>query len=150
MKRSIMNLTKKMLSLIMLSAIAILGSCSDDDDNKAVVSEQVKEFIAQHYTDAVIKNAEYDKGYLEVEIYHDARIKDVYFSSTDEWVATSWDVSAAELPAAVTAAVKESFPDYRIDDADYVDTPDGVYYSIELEKGERDVYIKVAPDGTIK
>ena len=118
-----MNLTKKMLSLIMLSAIAILGSCSDDDDNKAVVSEQVKEFIAQHYTDAVIKNAEYDKGYLEVEIYHDARIKDVLFNSGDEWVATSWDVSMMELPAAVPAAVKDAYPDYRIDDADYVVTP---------------------------
>ena len=60
------------------------------------------------------------------------------------------NVAINTLPQAVTTAIAAEYPDYRIDDAEYTDTPDGAYYSIELEKGERDVYIKVAPDGTIK
>ena len=149
MKRSIMNLTKKMLSLIMLSAIAILGSCSDDDDNKAVVSEQVKEFIAQHYTGAVIKNAEYDKGYLEVEIYHDARIKDVYFTTADKWVATKWDISIADLPQKVITELTRNFPEYRIDDADFVVTPEREAYYVEIERGNYEKAIYLTADGTI-
>jgi hypothetical protein len=36
-----------------------------------------------------------------------------------------------------------------MDDADYVQTPAGDYYLIELEKGEQDVYVKVQADGTV-
>ena len=137
---------KKILSALMLIGIIALGACSDDNDSRPVVDESVKSFILSKYPGAVIKDADYERGYLEVEIFHDARIKDVYFSSTDEWVATSWDVSAAELPAAVTAAVKESFPDYRIDDADYVVTPAREAYRIDVERGniEKVVYLNAA------
>ena len=100
--------------------------------------------------DAVILESEYNYGYLEVDIYHDSLNKELYFNSNDVWVKTTWDVAINALPSAVTSAIATEYPDYRIDDADYVDTPDGVYYSIEIEKGERDVYIKIAPDGTIK
>ena len=137
---------KKLLSALMLISVIALGACSDDNDSRPVVDENVKNFILSKYPGAVIKDADYERGYLEVEIFHDARIKDVYFSSTDEWVATSWDVSAAELPAAVTAAVKENFPDYRIDDADYVVTPLREAYRIDVERGniEKVVYVNAA------
>ena len=137
---------KKILSALMLIGIIALGACSDDNDSRPVVDESVKSFILSKYPGAVIKDADYERGYLEVEIFHDARIKDVYFSSTDEWMATSWDVSAAEIPTAVTAAVKESFPDYRIDDADYVVTPEREAYRIDVERGniEKVIYLNAA------
>lgn len=141
---------KKILSVMFLLAVVTLSACSDDDnDNKAVVSDEVKTYILNNYPDAVIRNAEYEKGYLDVEIYHDARIKDVYFNSNKQWVATEWDIAITELPAAVTEAVKKNYPDYRIDDADYVITPEKELYYIEMERGNFEVAIYVTADGII-
>ena len=141
---------KKILSIMMLLTLAIAGIGCDDDDNNVTLNDNVRTYINTHYPDAVILESVYNYGYLEVDIYHDSLNKELYFNSNDAWVKTTWDVAINALPSAVTSAIATEYPDYRIDDADYVDTPDGVYYSIELEKGERDVYIKVAPDGTIK
>jgi hypothetical protein len=141
---------KKILSIMMLLTLAIAGTSCDDDDSNVTINDNVRTYINTHYSGAVIMEAEYNYGYLEVDIYHDSLSKDVYFDNNDAWVKTTWDVAINALPQTVTAAIATEYPDYRIDDADYVDTPDGAYYSIELEKGERDVYIKVTPDGTIK
>jgi hypothetical protein len=141
---------KKILSIMMLLALAVVGTSCDDDDNNVVLNDNVRTYINTHYPDAVILESEYNYGYLEVDIYHDSLNKELYFNSNDAWVKTTWDVAINALPPTVTAAITTAYPDYRIDDADYVDTPEGVYYSIELEKGESDLYIKIAPDGTIK
>lgn len=141
---------KKILSIMMLLTLAIAGIGCDDDDNNVTINNNVRTYINTHYSGAVILEAEYNYGYLEVDIYHDSLSKDVYFDNKDAWVKTTWDVAVNTLPQAVTATIATEYPDYRIDDAEYVETPDGEYYSIELEKGERDVYIKVASDGTVK
>lgn len=140
---------KKVLSIMLFLAVAALSSCSDDNDNKAVVSDTVKTYILNNYPDAVIRDAERERGYLDVEIYHDSRIKDVYFNNSDKWVATEWDIAIADLPQAVTEAVRDNYPNYRIDDADYVMTPEKELYYIELERGNFEVAIYVTADGVI-
>ena len=42
-----------------------------------------------------------------------------------------------------------TFPEYRTDDADFVETPDGNYYLIELERGNEDRYVRIAEDGSL-
>ncbi len=140
---------KKILSIMMLFTLAFAGTSCDDDDNNVAINDNVRTYINTHYPGAVILEAEYNYGYLEVDIYHDTLNKDVYFDNDDAWVKTTWDVAIITLPEAVTAAITTAYPDYRIDDAEYVETPDGTYYSIELEQGERDIYIKITSDGTI-
>lgn len=140
---------KKILSLLMLLPLALVGtSCDNDDDNNVAINDNVRTYINTHYPDAVILDAEDQYGLLEVDIYHDSREKEVYFDD-DAWVMTMWDVAINTLPETVTAAIAAAYPDYRADDAEYVETPEGTYYSIDLELGERDILVMVAPDGTI-
>ena len=54
-----------------------------------------------------------------------------------------------DVPQVVKDAAQAAYPGFRMDDADYVQTPTGDYYLIELEKGEQDVYVKVQADGTV-
>lgn len=140
---------KKIISALLLLGIISLGACSDDNDNTPVISDSIKEFILQNYPDATIRDADYDRGYIEVEIYHDARLKDVYFTTSDAWVATKWDVSIADLPTVVTTTLAEDYPDYRIDDADKVTTPDRTLYYIELERGNFEKGIYITPEGEV-
>ena len=141
---------KKILSMMMLLALTVGATSCDDDDNGVAINDKVRNYISVHYPDARILEAEYKYNLLEVEIYDATTKKDVYFDKSDAWVMTTWDIAVASLPEAVRAAASAAYPDYRIDDAEYVETPEGVHYSIELEKGGKDVYIKITPDGTIK
>ena len=40
-------------------------------------------------------------------------------------------------------------PGYVIDDADFIETPDGSYFLVEMEQGEREIYVKVTAEGEI-
>lgn len=114
------------------------------------LSDAVKSFIADRYPAARIVEWDMERGYLEVDIIHDRRAKDVVFNAdTYEWVSTSWDVPLSALPQAVKDALSAAYPDYRLDDADFVETPAGNYYNVELERGDRDLYVRVAEDGTL-
>lgn len=141
---------KKILSLLMLFTLAFAGISCDDDDNSVAINEKIRSYINVYYPGAKILEAEYKYNFLEVDIYHDSLKKEVYFDHHDIWVLTTWDIAIAALPDSVTSAIATAYPDYRIDDAEYADTPEGVYYSIDLERGEEEIHIYVAPDGTIR
>lgn len=116
----------------------------------AVVDEAIRKFIAEKYPNAVVRDAEYDDGLLEVEIRHDGKEKEVYFNGAKAWVRTEWDIRRSELPAAVIAAIAASqYAAYAIEDITYVETPDGACYRIELEQGDREVKIRMDASGRI-
>lgn len=135
------------------AVIKVVLDVEDDYDYEdylpADVQAVLKSFISQKYPGAVIMDTEYDDGEIEVEIVHEWRGKDVYFSKDNVWLRTEWDVRKSELPAAVMNQLNVSYPSWKIDDAEYVETPSGAWFAIELEKGEAEVDVKIAEDGTV-
>jgi hypothetical protein len=126
------------------------GGSAPGPGNGGMVSTAVSEFIAQKYPGAQITEYDYDDGLLEVEIWHENREKDVYFNGRNEWVYTKWDIRHSELPAAVTAAIASSqWATFAIDDLEYIQTPGGEYYLVELERGDREVELRITVDGVI-
>lgn len=140
---------KKLLPVIILSLFAFVA-CDDDDDRRVPLNNAITEFISSRYEGAKIRSSEYDdNGLLEVEIYHNGKIKNVYFNSKSNWVHTSWDVRRADIPQPVMDAVAEAYPDYRIDEVDFVERETISYYAVELERGEISIMAYVLPDGTL-
>ncbi len=112
--------------------------------------DKVKSFIESRYEGARIVETDMETGWLEVDIVHEGKAKEVRFdNSSYEWISTSWDVMPGQLPQAVSDAISANFPEYRTDDADFVETPDGNYYLIELERGNEDRYVRIAEDGSL-
>ena len=109
----------------------------------------IEKFIEENYPGARIIEKDYDDGYIEVEIFHDGREKNIYFNGGEEWVWSEWDVRLQELPQAVSDAVSAQYPDYRIDDCEYMESPQGEWYRIEIERGDREIELRISPDGTI-
>lgn len=110
----------------------------------------VRNYIAEHYPNARIIEMDTEMGRIEVDIIHDYRNKDVTFDTQGNWLSTSWDVRINELPQAVSQAAQAAYPDYFIDDADFVETPDGNYYLIEMENRTGfDVYLQVTEQGQV-
>ena len=114
-----------------------------------ILTDKIKEFITQKYAGARIIESDMEKGMTEVEIFHEGREKDVYFNGAQDWVRTEWGVRVNELPAAVLDVIRKTYADYRIDDADYVETRTESYYLVELERGENEVDLRILPNGTI-
>lgn len=123
----------------------------DDDDVHTPpmtppVSSVVTAFIKEKYPNARIIETEVERGITEVDIIHDNIGKEVKFGSTNVWISTSWEIRT--LPAPVTNAIQEKYGTYRVDDADFFETPAGNYYLVELEKnGAPDVVVKVNANG---
>lgn len=137
---------KKLLPILFLS-LAALWAC---DEVNVAVNDNIRDFIEQKYEGAKILYAEKEfNGEIDVEIIHNDTRKDVKFNRREEWISTTWDVPVSQLPDVVRESVLGSYPEYRIDDADYVETPAGDRYKLEIERGEWDRTIFVTPDGII-
>lgn len=117
----------------------------------AQLPESVSNYISEHYPQVQVLEVENDGGTdIEIEIYHEAHCKEVYFSSSDcQWIYTTWEVERHELPAAVetTLAKLISTHHYVIDDIHFVETKNTNYYSIEVEKGNQESTIKIDTNG---
>ncbi|HIZ85795.1 MAG TPA: PepSY-like domain-containing protein [Candidatus Coprenecus stercoravium] len=114
------------------------------------VSDDIAAVIEQMYPGARILERDYDNGYLEVEIFHDGRDKDVYFNGAGEWVRTEWDVRYPELPEPVRNLLTSDYRDYEVDDIKFVQTPSSEYYLLELEgRGDREINLRVDASGNV-
>ena len=137
---------KKLLPILFISLFSLLA-CEEEN---ITINNYIRDFIEQKYDGARILYAEKDfNGEVDVEIIHDNKKKEVKFNSKNNWISTTWDVSINELPDAARESVLNRYPDYRIDDVDYVETPAGDRYKVEIEKGEWDRTIFVTSDGVI-
>lgn len=141
---------KKVLYFLLLLPAIIFASCNDDDSSPAIeLSSTVKSFIETKYPGAVITEIERaGNGLIEVDITHDSKNKEVYFTRADEWVRTEWNIVPSSFPQEVKNAIAAAYPDYVIDDVDYVEAPEGDYYDVNIERGNFEKYLKVSLDGT--
>ena len=123
---------------------------SPEDYLPSDISAAIKDFIAEKYPNARIVDIEKEKnGMTEVEIVHGSISKDVMFTAEGAWAYTIWDISKRHLEDVVKNAVTAAHPGYVIDDADFIETPDGSYFLVEMEQGEREIYVKVTAEGEI-
>ena len=114
------------------------------------IESGIKDVVNARYPGAVIMDIEYDDNAIEVEIVHEKKGKDVYFSVDKTWMRTKWEVRRSELPSAVIDRLNADYPSWKIDDAEFVETPSGSWYKIELEKGNSEIKVRITPEGTIK
>lgn len=112
------------------------------------LSDDLKSKVQEMYPNARIVDMDVEGLYIEIDIIHENRAKDVRFDANGTWLSTSWDVPFSQLPTAVSNALAASeYASYRIDDIDFYETPDTSYYSIELEQGNIDVTVRILETG---
>lgn len=148
---------KKLITFKILILATLFFSCSKDagDDLRHRLGEtgekEITAYLDATFPGSRIFDIDIEYSFIEVEIVHDHKSKDVFFNNSSyAWMSTEWDVSYQDLPQAVKDAIKDSaYSNFRIDDAEYVQTPTQNYYQLELEQGETEVTIRFAEDGEI-
>ncbi len=139
----------KKLSILLLTVFAFVAC--DVDDHNVALNRTVENFIEEKYEGANILQAESESlGTIEVEFIHDGRKKTAYFEKrSNDWIYTTWDVTISELPDAVKEAIQSNYPDYLIEDVNYVERPNVNYYEFELEKGIIEITRHITPEGEL-
>lgn len=139
-----------LFTLLLLAVPLTFVSCSDDDDDNKFnfVTEAVHNAFQNLYPQVQPYDWEIEGAYIKAEFYSDKAHAEAYFTPEGTWVRTETDFRGA-LPEAVTAYLTTNYPDYVVDEVDWVETPNGNYYEVELEKpGTPDVRVNVKEDGT--
>lgn len=138
----------KLYLLTLLLGALTLQSCSDDDHSPTIPSA-VKEAFAAKYPSVASPKWELKQGDYEAEFRNGNREVDAWFKADGTWVKTETDYLEA-LPEAVQAYIAANYPDRVVDDVDWVETPAGDYFEVELEKrGTADIYVNVKEDGEL-
>lgn len=134
-----------------LAVITLPFLSCDDDLVSETASKDIREFIENKYPGAqVVKIEREDNKTIEADIIHDRLSKEVVFDLKNNWLRTSWDVRISELPQAVSDIINDpAYAGYHIDDADFVETPNAIYYLLELEKDNIERKVKIDESGNI-
>ena len=136
------------VALLLTCSVALFASCGQTKDWH--LSEQCMKTLNDRYANACILDVDYDNGMVEVEIRHDKKDKEVLFTKSCEWISTSWEVAQRSVPEVVMQALRQKYPNGRIDDIDFIEMPQGSYYRFEIElSGDRDEYVYITPQGVI-
>lgn len=134
------------------NGILIKAQLEDGNDNPYLpeqIPAGIESKVKAMYPNAVIIEMDRDNGNIEVDIIDQNIGKEVVFNSANEWIYTSWEIRPNTLPYVVKAVITTNYPDYEIDDVDFYETPAGNYYDIEVEKGDKDLHVKVSERGEI-
>ncbi len=79
---------------------------------------------------------EEEKGVYEAEFKMKGRKMSAAFDETGKWLETETAIKKNALPDAVKKTIAAEFPGYEIDEAEKLETPEGLAYEVELEKEE--------------
>ena len=121
----------KNFGMLLLAGLFMFGlqSCDDDDDDRITASPELV--------------AAFTQKWLE---------KSAWFTQAYEWLMTETDYEPpfTGVPQAVIDAANAQYPNHVLEDIDYIETPDDDYYRVEMEQGDRDVYLNIEEDGTLR
>lgn len=131
---------RKLLILLAAASIcsaAYAGPVMDNDIAKA--PKKVEKAFQKMYPGAKDIEWELKRDIYAVDFKIDGKDVEAYFNAEGTWLRSKEDVSASSVPAAVKKAVKEAYPDFKIEDYDLVkDARGNEFYSVEIEKESKD------------
>ena len=124
------------------------------------LSKAISDFIARKYPGARIVDAD---DFARAHIAHKFRTHDieaasfagndpVCFGTGDAWLWTKTGVRLSEVPDVVRRTLQSSqYGTWVIDDVDLYESPDRVWYAIEVEdpQSEREATVRILEDGTL-
>ena len=145
----------KRIYLLAISFIALfsLTGCEMYDEYGEMMirtqTDNIKEAVAELYPQAHIVEMDNDYKTIEVDIIDNEIRRDVYFNLSLNWLRTETDIRHADLPIEAANKIATKYTSWFIDSVKTVDTPQGSYYLVELDRGERDKKIKIDASGNI-
>ena len=140
----------------MATAMIGLQSCDNDDKDLAQAPTDIQKAFDAKYPDTRVTEWELDRGEYKADFYYsDATYTGIeataYFSQSAQWLRTEFEViglyHSGKLPEAVKTTISREAGTAKVDDVDFIDTPDTDYYLVEIDQEPNDRYLKIGEDG---
>lgn len=146
---------KRMLAFAVMAALALsLLSCEKYEDGKP--SKDVRTEFKDMYPDARDVEWEAERGLWKVSFETGTppavQEHEAWYDANGNWLRTETEIFASELPQSVKdalAASEYASASLLTDDIEYVTTPEGAYYSLELMFNGVKIRLNVAEDGEV-
>ena len=144
---------KRVLIALTIAAVALL-SCEKYEDGKP--SRNVRSQFSSMYPSA--RDVEWEPDYgnwkvsFETGTVPNVKEHEAWYDVNGNWIRTETDIFQNELPQAVKdalAASEYASPYLQIDDVDFVETPDGDFYQVDVEVAGVEISLDVTAEGVI-
>lgn len=140
--------------ILMLVTAAVLLSCEKYEDGKPL--KNVRNAFSEMYPGARDVEWDAENGYWVVsfELGTPPNVKEceAWYDVDANWLRTETDLVDSALPQSVKDAIAAS--EYAsallsAGDVDYVETPDGNFYELEVNLNGLEIRLKVSEDGKV-
>ena len=117
-------------------------------DNQAKVPADVLKSFQEKYPNVTVKSWEKEGHLLKAEFYTGKVETEVWFTYNGTWVKTETDFYG-ELPKPINDYLAAQYAGYRVEDVNFVETPEKNYYEIDIEKGKEEIELSIMKDGSV-
>ncbi len=140
---------KKLIISTALIGITLIGYSQSLKESEVPVA--VKNSFKKSFPDATdVKWSKEGTNEFESEFKSGKEEMSAVFDYTGTWINTETEIEVKDLPAAVQSSIRKTYPDFKIEEAELLETPDGVKsYEVEIKKGSKKHEIVVLADGRI-
>lgn len=145
-----MEMKTKTLFLVLTAGCLLAGTACDNDDNY-LPDETVVSAFNSKYPNAKRIEWENKKGYKVADFTLDAKEAEAWFDDKGNWLLTETDIPFNALPMAIQSEfVVSPYGTWHVEDVDVLTRPDAAtVYVVEVEKGEQEIDLYYAEDGTL-
>lgn len=123
------------------------GTVIFHSDNTKRIPQAVIDNFTAHYPYSIIRKWEKEKGYYIAKFFNNGEKAKAWFAGNGEWLKTETNFHRL-LPLRVVDFLAHNYFAYEIEEKKWIETPDGNYFKLELERGDHEVTIYVMTDGT--
>ena len=114
------------------------------------VPQKVKDAFSDKYSNATHMEWDDDDNgeEYEVDFTLNGEHLEASFATDGTWKYTQKEITHEELPQAVKSILKDEYADFKIDDINMLETPEGVRYKVEADSDNDDRVLLFSGDGT--
>lgn len=136
-------------SLPILFTLALGMNASAQGKTDIVVPEPVKAAFAKQFPKAEGANWEMEDKDFEAGFKMSSVKYSAVYSAAGKWMETEHKIKVEAMPEAVQKAIAANYADHKVEGAEQVERPDGIFYEVDLEKGEHEMEVLFSVDGNV-
>lgn len=136
--------------LFVSAAVVLAGGLHAQKLKETEVPQAVKASFVKAFPNVKSINwSKENESEFEAEFKNGGLEQSANFDAAGKWLVTETEIKKGDLPPLVQAALKKEFEGYKVEEAEKVETSEGVLYEVEVEKGEVTYSVQLAKDGKI-
>ncbi len=154
LKPNIMK-TKFLFLLIMILSAGIFFSCkqakkTEEKAESGEVPEAVTKAFSEKFAAATdVKWESEEEGEYEAGFTLNGKEMSAEFTADGTWKETETEVSQSDLPAAIVDTLEAAYGEYKVEETEMCETPEGRRWEIELKKDNTELELVMDDSGKI-